>query len=149
MCVNETWALYHSSQLYEPQKPFRPHLWLPLFFYKRHSSTCISSPSTIYQWRCSHPHREREREGWVMLVQMRLKLVCCFWTVQHSQLSAASIMQRHEEEKRCHTEQKTDSERMKWDSVNRQRQTADERGELDHWQMCEVVSPPKYSDFQI
>ncbi len=92
--------------------------------------------------------RERER-GWVMLVQMRLKLVCCFWTVQHSQLSAASIMQRHEEEERCHTEQKTDSERMKWASVNRQRQTADERGELDHWQMCEVVSPPKYSDFQI
>ncbi len=65
VCVNETRVLHHSSQLYEPQKPFRPHLWLPLFFYKRHSSTCISNPYTIYQWRRPHPHRERERDGWM------------------------------------------------------------------------------------
>ncbi len=87
---------------------------------------------------------ERERDGWMSNAgRMRLKLVCCFWTIQHSQRSAASIMQRHEEEKRCHTEQKTDM--REW---NEQRQSRRERRAGSPADVWGYVSLPKYSDLE-
>lgn len=86
-----------------------------------------SSASTIYQWRHPRAHRKRESK-----MGNGLQSVCCLSILKSSasRLSAAPILERHEEEKRCHTEQKRDTERMKSASVNRGRQTAEERTEL-------------------